>query len=290
MASMDGAGFTLSFSAADASAYLVNYLALGGAALTDANIVEFPGPTSTGNFSVTGMGFKPDLVLIFGAMNTSTPQSQAHCIMGFGAFTTTGQWLRCYTSVDNVTTMDTSRGQLTNACIGRIDTAGSFNVRGAYVSMDADGFTLNFSAVEASAFDWYAVGIKGGRWKVGAFNAATATGDQAVTGVGFKPRFVHLASFLTTTQAASVAHAHHAVGYATPSAGVSSAWMDSDALATSDTTSFTRNDRAFMVMRTSTAAPDGLATLARMGNDGFTLNWDTVDWVAHEILYLAGGD
>jgi hypothetical protein len=106
---------------------------------------SFSVPGSTGNHSVTGLGFKPGLVVITGGWIAITNTNLA----SHGAMDGSGnQWAQSnWSDVGNIhgTHRDTA------ACMLLCIPAGTVVVRAEYVSMDADGFTINFTAVNPSS-------------------------------------------------------------------------------------------------------------------------------------------
>lgn len=105
-----------------------------------------PGATfgTTGNKAITGVGFMPKLVrftMLPGAATTSS------AIQANGAMTTSSQ----YVATSYASTTASRKVSSTTACIAYTDASTSVMVA-AYVSMDADGFTINVS-VANSVFD-----------------------------------------------------------------------------------------------------------------------------------------
>ena len=111
---------------------------------------SFNGPSGTGNYSVTGLGFVPALVMF-----TTGYATGSYVINGQGAMDANGnQWAHAVnTNLTNAATVPS-----TTACIFLITNGGATAVAAAYVSMDADGFTVNFSATDTNArIGWVAV-------------------------------------------------------------------------------------------------------------------------------------
>src|SRR5207244_5441114 len=78
-------GFTVNVVTADATSRRVFYLALGG--LTNAVVGNYQTPaTTTGNQTITGLGFQPDLLMVLsygGPLSSSPAQSDTEEIFGF---------------------------------------------------------------------------------------------------------------------------------------------------------------------------------------------------------------
>ena len=117
-------------------------------------IGEISGATlgSTGNKAITGVGFTPKLVRF--TIRVSGTSSSAF-ILSFGAMTATSQF---YTSGAGDGT-NAFRAGLISACIGWSTAGGTLSLLASYVSMDADGFTINVSTAGttfAVAYEAYA--------------------------------------------------------------------------------------------------------------------------------------
>lgn len=102
-------------------------------------VVTRLGTAGTGNWSWTGVGFKPKMVQIRGiyASNPVGAWSEGHA--------TEGQSGSCFFGWDTVCTFTTS------AILDVRDNTGTTRQRATLVSMDADGFTLNFTTSAADA-------------------------------------------------------------------------------------------------------------------------------------------
>lgn len=118
---------------------------LGGVAIGFMDASTFFG--STGNKSVTGLGFKPRLVE-FSLMPIEG--SNTAIVLGGGGMSPSKQYAYSY----SIGTESASRfsNSSTSLCIGRISTAGtSFSMSAEYVSMDDDGFTINVITASTGA-------------------------------------------------------------------------------------------------------------------------------------------
>ena len=132
--------------------------------------------------------------------------------------------------------------------------------------------------------------VTGADWGCGLLTFRRSTAAQAITGVGFSPDALLLASVQDVTQAAPVAHARFGIGAADSTFNQgSSALADQDAVATTSVRGIDKTSRAFVKVNTNTATIDAEAVLNGVDPNGFTLDWTTNDAVATEILYLALG-
>ncbi len=172
--SMDVDGFTLTFSGPDTGETkgtfprLVGWIALadtaGGFKVGNAVV-----PGSTGNVAYTGCGFAPDQVILASG-NTTADQSfsQTGGAFALGMFDSAlqssilnGEGLIAFPNFS-------ARRQNTTA-IAFGNYAGGVNAEASRTSMDADGFTLNWSNVGAPGkpFGWIAMHTTGDNFPCG---------------------------------------------------------------------------------------------------------------------------
>lgn len=171
-------------------------------------------PTSTGNFSVTGLGFQPDVVILLGAHNASRDNG---CAFEVGAFDADGnQWALAERSVYNsgpsflggllnkVTRMSRLRSDRCLYHIGAQEGGGPTSVTqsAAFVSMDADGFTLDFDAVgldsggTVSRCTYYALKMP----EDGAASVGIGAQNDASIDAGFAPDLMYFFSNLSAVE------------------------------------------------------------------------------------------
>ena len=294
--SWDATNFTVTWSPNTATSYVIHYIVIGGSGVS-AKVINWQLPTATGAKVVTGIGFQPDVVLhaiagggFTGALDTSAAKAS----FGLGVMNSAGaQWANSVLSVDNVANGDTTRGQKTDACIAAIDNLLTYVKNASFTSMDADGFTLNYTTANTDATQVMSLALRGVNAHAGSFSKSTNTGvpvSQPVTGSTFAPSVVLLSSVQDVAQAGTPTVQNRVgIGAASATAEGSSAVADLDAAATMSTQGIDKTSKAFMKVNNATSTIDAEADLASMDTDGFTLSWTTNDAVATEILYLAFG-
>jgi hypothetical protein len=145
-------------------------------------------PAATGNQSYTGVGFQPTAVLFFATLQTASGFASDYCV-GFGAATTSSARKSfSLKSTDNRTGSLLS-GRAANTAIQLYSAA--IKVDADLVTLDADGFTLNWTTADASnAYIIHYIALGGSSMTnalVSDFTPVTTAGAQAVTGVGFQP-------------------------------------------------------------------------------------------------------
>lgn len=291
--SMDADGFTINWTTASATQRKVNYIALGGD-ITGVKIQRFDQKTSSGSQSVTGVGFEPDMVMIFQSrVTTNNPPSGASVNsfprLGFATSSSAEGYVANRIRDGLATGSDTARAQKIDAVTGHIQsTTETISNEAEFTSMDADGFTLNWTTVDGSAYRMLYVAVAGGQWYSGNFARSGSTGDQSVTGVGFQPTGLLLAhNSLGTTGA--VAHARLHVGATDGTNEYTVFAGDEDALSTTDNINDLDSTKMLKSMTEGTPSTEWTADIVSLDSDGFTLNAATSDADTEEILYLAFG-
>lgn len=278
--SLDADGFTLHYYAnnnAGGLGWKLNYLALGGADLTNANVKHYTHDTTTGNVSYSGVGFKPDAIIISFAYAAATGS------WGMGMAASTTQRGSYSASYDGTSIARYQRSDKVIACCN-----GGTKIHEAdLVSFDSDGFTLNWGTGSSHQLDMVVLCLKGGRYFVGSQQVPAANGSQSTSGVGFAPKAIFCGTDNqdpSTTIDTSNDYVH--IGAATALAqicidvgedsGNGAALLDSTRVLNS-------------MSPTEVALAD--AQLTSMDSDGFTLNWANIGASANnQFLFMAFGD
>ena len=149
-------------------------------------------PSATGNQAITGLGFQPKAIIFFGngmtadgAGGSNSQDAQMSCYLGVAAGTSGG----CMTDNDDFTSgnpqMDTAH------CIQQ--GIGNFNnkaikIQASLVSLDANGFTLNWTNVTSGFIvNYLALGGTELQASVTSPTVPTGVGSWGITGAGFAP-------------------------------------------------------------------------------------------------------
>lgn len=288
--SLDSDGFTINWTTVVLTADILNYICFGGTDLTNASIVQFQQPTVTGNSAVTGAGFKPDAVFLISACSSTGAVANDTGTGGnfdgsLSLFTATNSGSRGVSSND--TFQKTTIGAMP---VG--DGTNTAKFESTFVSMDSDGFTLNWTTVSGARYQW-GLCLKGGSYKVGVFNQSTSTGNQAVTGTGFLPSGIMVMSQDAAAGSAAIISGKHQVSFGAASSSSSRAavWAGGS----TGSTFWDQNLDQTKVIKMMTAATGGAPTTEAaadfVSNDsnGFTINNTTTDATSREVLYMAFG-
>lgn len=297
LTSVTNGTFTINWTTNDANPTLIHYVAVGGTNVTNAFVSSFAASTTTGPQSVTGLGFKPDLIVFMHAASTSETSTASNGYMSLGFATShTKRSSIAVTSEDGRATMDTWALQRTDrAIVGLNPGTGAITAQADLNSIVTDGFILNWKQALSSADRIYYLALKGGQYDVGNFNKTTSSAPvtQSISGIGFQPKGLLLSSFNTVSNTAVQSNNRFSFS-ATDANNNGTTWAgDSDNVANSITA---HSEITNKVIRLATEQASGSssvtnaeASMQPFSSDGFTLNWSTNDAIAKQILYVAFG-
>jgi hypothetical protein len=220
------------------------------------------------------------------------PASMPDAHMAIGAIDRAGgQWGGDWSSGDAYSPTVASRTFKSDSTIYWYDPTGTVLWRGLFSSMDASGFSLNFTksvgAIHMSSF-----ALAGVRAQASCFAKTTGAAPslQSVTGVGFRPGVVLFVSMQDVAMAAAgQTHLRFGLGASDGTTQGSSAIYETNAVTTSSAGAIDKTDKAFVKMNNATRVIDAEAILKTLDPDGFTLQFTTDDAVATQICYLALG-
>jgi len=280
MVTLNTDGFTLNWDVVDANARIINYLAIGGTDVTNATVGSYTAAGSAQN--VTGLGFQPDLVILY----FTGPSTGGSFTQTIGFATAVNSWSIATSSADASALASTFRLQRTGKSFHVLGSAGIANTE-CTTAMITDGFTQTCST-QGNLSTQY-VAIKGGSYKLGSFSAPTSSGAGTITGVGFTPTALLLASYGATAFTTPQAHNRASWGAGTSSTNRWAIWHgDTNGPTVMVASQFLNRSAIFETRTEAGASPTALASadLAGFSSGAFTLNW-AADAVAREILYLA---
>lgn len=291
-------GFTLTWSEEDPGARVIHYIAIGGADLSNVLVKEETMPVTSGNQAFTGYGFQPDaLVLLCGSQTALGFTTQAKFSFGV-AVSSTKRWGVCITarhSANMTANVDAMKQQRTDGCLFGLTTAAPVqDFIADLVSLNADGFTLNFIDPPPSAYLFAVLALKGPQVDAGAALIPAAIGNQSITGVAFQPKLALLETFGAPPQTAIVADAEVTVGAATGATERGCIWAnEEDAVLP---TQADRSTRAVKCLLTANSVAgggqlDAEADFVSFNTNGFTIDWtDAPSTAGHEWVWFVLGD
>lgn len=260
---------------------VINYMILSG--LTGAKVVNTVIPaTNNQHQSVSGVGFKPDLVLHAANLVKLDVVTATISFQLLGAMNSRGQqWANGVTAYDGVNPADTARHQQADACV-----AGG-GIQAHYLSMDPDGFSWFWSAA-GSSISVNSLCLKGVSSRLGAAVSRVGAGTQDIhSRHGFTPKAAVFASCGDNPQGAESGNWSWGMG-ATDGVNKRAAHsVDMDNVTPTQTDSVWTNDKSLFVGTQFQAT--ALAADATLERDKIALTYATAD-AAREFLYLLLGD
>ena len=286
LVSLDSDGFTVNW--VTSSQMAVQYLALGGDAITHVKTGSAAAKTSTGNQSYTGLGFQPTALIVFAGKFSTSPLDQTTNGSGLFGFATSSSD-RGFVAWRNQTSSNPQAAKHRQSTQRIMSTTTNFT-EADFVSFDSDGFTLNFTTSGGSADVFYYLALRGPQVKVSSFNQATSTGNQSITGAGFTPKAAIMASAndVSGNNDSAQAHARASFGWATGTSERASLWLgETDNV--SPTVASRNLDRTKLIkMMTEGGSPtvNAAADHVSFDSDGQTINWTTADGTARQIIVL----
>lgn len=262
----------------------LNYIAFGGAT-RQSKLAEFGLTAGAGLKSITGIGFQPECVILFGSISElDTLREGARWHLGV-ATGPTEQWTIGYAANDNVSPNQRTGVFYDDKMIG-------VGVIGSLVSLDADGFTLNITSGHSAAIPIPMVYLAlrgGGSYKAGVATVPAATGNRSVS-VGFPPDCVFIAS---TRKVANGESPDMSISLgAGDGTREFSAWAGADQQGP-NTGSYQEPGKIVTIGRVDNTIPITLAELraqaelSALGASDFTLDWTLVDGAAYKFGWLA---
>lgn len=160
----DADGFTVTTRNAGANNTALCYLALNFNNAADAWVGTVDTPTGGGNDSIAAPGFTPQFVMqgmtLTEAIDTAYTNELAGS-HGLSAFDDDDEYANSVSSDDGEGTTDT-QSLSDDTAVQLPDDDGTAGLTASFVSLDANGWTLNWSAVEANAKKFWSLAIEEG--------------------------------------------------------------------------------------------------------------------------------
>lgn len=221
---------------------------------------------------VTGFGFTPKLIILWWTARTEASGEAAgnkNADTGWGAASAAAgaqSWARGCRDDNDVT--DTVVGTGTT---GQCMTEGSGAGHLAVLTLDTDGVTFNVNATFGKNYRVHGLALGGQTFKakVGTFVETATVGNQAYTGIGFRPTGL-LLSQVMVTGFSDFGQAGPRIGFGSGSGAIG--MVGSRAVSGTPTVRQGYNQHLEITGRAA-ATITSYATLTSLDSDGFTLNW-----------------
>lgn len=250
--------------------------------------------TSTGNQAISGVGFQPKIVLFFSTNDTADGVSaHLHFDIGVGV-SSSDRRAMTNSAEDGQATTDTY-GEHTDAkCfIHNTPGSGTADYEADFVSLDADGFTINITNPPATAKRVGFLALGGTdltNVATGQFLSNAGAGNQAITGVGFQPTAIIFFNHANATIPPSGgSNLRASIGFAVSTSQRGWVAIASDhSDPSSDSARQQRTDACICII-SNRGVVDGEADLVSFDADGFTVNWSAAAARYIHFIALRGG-
>lgn len=289
----DAGKFTINWTDAPGGAYIIHYLFLGGADITNAKAGSFLYPTATGNQDVTDPGFQPDFVLLSSPFESgdaiTAPGSAAHARHVFGMATSSSARATVAWGSENFRiTYDNYRYQSNSRVFTEINNQADSDVAD-FVSFLSTGFRLNWSTLVSTAnnTEVFYLAIQGCQAQVGSFSTQTGTGNFNVS-TNFQGKAALFMSSLSAN-GTHTANAAFSLGVATSSTERSViGGADDEASKTADGRSST--SLIYTNITSGTPTVNGEIDFVSFNSSNMTLNQTDADPSAQTVIFAVFGD
>lgn len=295
--SLDSDGFTFNISATNGTAYVLNYMLLGGSDIS-VKVGVMSVTTGTGSQSFTPLSFTPKAMICCGGISNQTTGESGNANWSLGIATSSSN--RYNISQHGSATNPTQEGRMliSTKWGGRLVPNKTVGYDWDFTSMDGSGWTINKTTSTGATIDQGYIALGGtAQYYLTSFTQKTSTGTQARTGFGFSPVGLFFAGAQGASSASIVADAGLTIGAAsgtTARAVISGTAYDNFS---NNTSACSRQSNAAIIQAGHIASPgssttttvDAEADLNSLDSDGYTENWTTADATAREFVVLGIG-
>lgn len=279
-----------------AAAYLVHYMLLGGADITNISIGSSTIPNSTGDKNIATVGFQGNFGFFLynkpgvgdsDGTHTQVSHGYGFAVSGskeFGTAFAVDDGATMSASVDAVGYTDSSNFMsLITAGAETIDVLGSFGTASNPTGWTSNGFDYNLSNAPAAAtgFSWLV--IKGGQWDLGTTTYPTSGATRTITGMAFQPKGLAFASSSPTADATvTVTNITHFGAATSTSTEAALSLFHNDAINTS-VNRYISNTRNVQALSTA-------ADFTTFNSDGWTITEASGASAAYQAGWFAMAD
>jgi len=291
LTSFDADGFTLQWTnilGSERRHY--GYLAIGGTDVSCA-VGTFAGATAAGAQAVTGLSFRPAGVLFLPVQNVATSTDRLTC-PAMGMTDGVRQGASCVFSQDTGGTSLTRRYQRIDKCLALQNVAdGTVLAEAALTSLDAAGFTVNWTTAPAAALRVFYLAFAGIPFQVGTLTAPTTSGAETVA-LPFRPGALLMQSVNAAASTAVQTENSFSVG-AGSGTYAHAVWLaDKNGVASVQAARGQFTEAVWFAAAITGATTNALlatAVITAFAADGVTLAWTATDAVARQVIYAVWG-
>lgn len=279
------AGFDYNIVASSGSNRYRHYISLPGGA-RQTKVGTFQISTSTGLVTISGVGFQPDAVIMFGAETAGLGFVSGAGLFHLGAAAGGNQWAGAIFS-PHLTGLSPYQSVWKNNQV-----ISAFDMEATFDTFLADGFRINVTTAPTTAMACAYLALKGeGSYHVGTSQCPTGAGSQSITGLGFQPSAILFATAQRTALSLDSDMARMSIGGADANSQ-HNAWTGGKS---GDPYNDNRPRDTKCISMYEDADGGGPfhptlqaeAELTSLDADGFTLNWTTTDGTARYYSWIA---
>jgi hypothetical protein len=291
LVSLDTDGFTINVTDAPAAAYVVHYIALGGAAITDLDVFTF-NVTNTATQDVS-LAFRPDMLLLL--TDGGVAGDAAHAQMCFGCVgSDLSQGATYFIDDDAAVAAIAKIWRREDSCLlgASTGTGTTERLRSRVTARTNAGFTLTHDVQSTVGELVIGLAVKGGRYQVVHDTQRTSTGTKAKAASVGVPRGLLMFSngeegSVSLTRGNPNLHLGAATGIGLEAFLIAAG---DDGAGTSNTWSLSDTGKAIAFWNAVTQVLIAEADLASLDVGGYTLDWTTADAAARSFSTLVMGD
>jgi hypothetical protein len=281
--SWDESGFTIQWTANDASVDQIHFLAIGGGDL-QGRLVNWTMPTSVSNQSVTGVGFKPDVLIHLypGSAFTGTlGTSIAGGFFGIGTSTASAGASTIYDQIANGVPAPALLSQTkygTTSLLALAMSPTRTTKQADLVSMDADGFTMHFTTADSSAARIFTLALGGFQTNGQTFSKPTAAPNNvSLSGMGFQPSLMMLTGYDFEDTGVTQPQAKFVLGFADPLTSASSGFATLDS-STDYAAGLDCSNHVACIPDQANHQIEVITDLVSFNADGLSLHWTLTEY------------
>jgi len=270
--------FVVNFSAVEAAAHKITYIALGGSDLS-AEVEQITSAASSADIAETGFSFQPECMFFI-----ARKQGRTALTLGAAVGTDSGdEWsIGCRWRSGSTQEKQVAH-DLAERCLLMSDDAGAPEDECSFQSFDANGWTVNRD-IGTDALEIISIALAGVQFEVGNFTSPTTATTKKIT-TGFQPELLFIIGSNLTNADARATSAPFGMGAA---ASTTVRYAHCGVARRNAEEAQTRSENDEII---STVLGDGTAVeeadLTVLESDGFTLDFTTASASALQYAYLA---
>jgi hypothetical protein len=284
---LDPEGLTLTWSTKPDQRWIVHLLALGGPALTRAQIEWTMSPPTSGRADLDLAEIRPDLLFFASAGVESLSAAVRGLSIGLGAASLDGQASAGYASRDGAPAGDVGGAQRADTAVLLVADREELALRGSVRLGSTKAPSIEWSTAGPRRHPICCLALEGLRCRVGTAVSPKEPGCRR-TQVGFRPDALFFFSWGLPKSRQTTDIGRLCVGGAASHESGCAGWDDRDWNAQPSTTHVCSSTRdVVIVTNTQNGSIHASAALLSIDDHGFELDWTASDGKEREVVYIA---